>query len=208
MEIYAFGSMVRGEIDRFSDVDLLILKDIKEDIPKIDKEQFSIYTYQRISQLWEEGNPFSWHLFIESKCLFSANHTPFLTTLGEPTRYSNLLNDLKKFQQLFLDSKFSIEVEKHSVDFDLSMIFLAIRNFASCFSLGFLSKNEFSRDAALKIGQYSIEINPTIYNRLRESRILATRGIGERILEDELMTIINEFYTIENWFNELLKLVK
>ncbi|HFK5599129.1 TPA: nucleotidyltransferase domain-containing protein, partial [Elizabethkingia anophelis] len=62
MEIYAFGSVVRGDIDKFSDIDLLILKDINEELPEINKEQFSIYTYQRISELWKEGNPFSWHL--------------------------------------------------------------------------------------------------------------------------------------------------
>jgi predicted nucleotidyltransferase len=208
MEIYAFGSIVRGEIDEFSDVDLLILKDLGEEIPKIDKECFSIYTYQRISQLWEEGNPFSWHLFLESKCLFSKNRIPFLKSLGKPKPYINLLNDLNKFHQLFLDSKFSIESNQNSVDFDLSMIFLAIRNFASCFSLGFLKIEEFSRDSTLKIGQYSIQINLKTYNRLKESRILATRGIGERITEEELKAIMIEFDKIENWFNELLKLVK
>jgi Nucleotidyltransferase domain len=208
MAIYAFGSIVRGEIDEFSDVDLLIIKDLGEEIPKIDRERFSIYTYQRISQLWEEGNPFSWHLFSESKCLFSKNSIPFLKSLGKPNPYINILNDLHKFYQLFLDSKLSLESNHNSVDFDLSMIFLAIRNFASCFSLGFLKIKEFSRDTALKIGQYSIQINLTTYNRLRESRILATRGIGERITEEELKTIMFEFYSIENWFNELLKLVK
>lgn len=208
MEIYAFGSIVRGEIDEFSDVDLLILKDLEEKIPEIDKEKFSIYTFQRITQLWEEGNPFSWHLFLESKCLFSNNNIPFLKSLGKPKPYVNLLNDLNKFQQLFLDSKFSIESNQNSVDFDLSMIFLAIRNFASCFSLGFLKIEEFSRDTALKIGQYSIQINLTTYNKLKEARILATRGVGERITEDDLKVIMIEFHIIEKWFNDLLKLAK
>lgn len=208
MEIYGFGSIVRGEIDKFSDIDLLILKDIEEDISNIDKEYFSIYTYQRIEELWEEGNPFSWHLFIESKCLYSTSSIPFLKTLGEPNNYNNLLPDLFKFYQLFIDSKISIEIERHSVDFDLSMIFLAIRNFSSCFSLGFLKKNEFSRDVALKIGAYSINLNPKIYNRLRESRILATRGIGKSITENELKLVQNEFQTINSWFIKLLNLTK
>lgn len=208
MEIYAFGSIVRGEIDEFSDIDLLILKDLGEKIPEIDKERFSIYTFQRMGQLWEEGNPFSWHLFSESKCLFSEKSIPFLKSLGKPKPYSNLSNDLDKFHKLFLDSKLSIESNNNSVDFDLSMIFLAIRNFASCFSLGFLRTEEFSRDTALKIGQYSIQIDLTTYNRLKASRILATRGIGERITEKELKEITIEFSTIEKWFNVLLKLAK
>lgn len=208
MEIYAFGSIVRGEIDEYSDVDLLVIKDLKEKIPEIDKERFSIYTFERLSQLWEEGNPFSWHLYSESKCLYSENSIPFLKSLGKPNPYINHLNDLNKFHKLFLDSKLSIESNSYSLDFDLSMIFLAIRNFASCFSLGFLKIEEFSRDTALKIGEYSIQINITTYNRLKASRILASRGIGDRVTENELKEIMNEFSTIEKWFNELLKLVK
>ncbi|MBE0393341.1 nucleotidyltransferase domain-containing protein [Flavobacterium sp. PL002] len=208
MEIYAFGSIVRGEIDKFSDVDLLILKDVEEKIQEIDKEQYSIYTYGRISELWKEGNPFSWHLFIQSKCIFSKNDIPFLSSLGEPKPYNNIKDDLDKFTQLFYESKNSINSDSHSVDFDLSMIFLAIRNFASCFSLGFLKKNEFSRDSALNIEEYSIQINHFVYNRLRESRLLATRGIGEKISEIELEIIINEFEKIENWFNKLIKHTK
>lgn len=90
MEIYAFGSVVRGDIDKFSDIDLLILKDINEELPEINKEQFSIYTYQRISELWKEGNPFSWHLYIESKCIYTNNKSSFLKSLGSPSTYNNL----------------------------------------------------------------------------------------------------------------------
>lgn len=208
MEIYAFGSITRGEIDNSSDVDLLILKDISEEILDFDKEQFSIYTYQRILELWKEGNPFSWHLHIESKCIYSNNQHPYLESLGQPNEYNNLINDLKKFNKLFIDSKKSIEQNDYSNDFDLSMIFLSIRNFASCFSLGYLKKYEFSRDSALKIGSYSIQINEKTYNRLRQARLLATRGIGEKISKDELENIVADFPEIEKWFNKILILNK
>lgn len=208
MEIYAFGSVVRGEIDKYSDIDLLILKDNDEIIKDIDKEQFSIYTYKRISQLWNEGNPFSWHLFIESKCIFSSNEIPFLKSLGKPKKYNNTKNDLDKFYRLFTTSRTSILEESYSIDFDLSMIFLSIRNFASCFALGHLNKFEFSRDSALNIGLYSIEINESIYNKLKYSRLLATRGIGSQIPKDELKIITNEFPKIEIWFEKLLNIIK
>lgn len=208
MEIYAFGSVVRGEIDEFSDIDLLMIKEINEPIPKIDKEQFSIYSYQRISKLWKEGNPFSWHLFIESRCIFTSNKISFIETLGEPNKYSNMLADLNKFYNLFIDSKKSILSNNYSIDFDLSMIFLAIRNFASCFSLGYLNKYEFSRYSAKNIGSHSIQIIDSIYNKLEQSRLLATRGFGNVISKNELEIIIEEFPEIDNWFNELLTLTK
>jgi hypothetical protein len=208
MEIYAFGSIVRGEIDQFSDVDILVLKHYLEKISVLDKDGYSIYSFERIGQLWEEGNPFAWHLFSESKCLFSENSIPHLLSLGKPKPYSNLINDLNKFYKLYLDSIQSLESNNNSIDFDLSMVFLAIRNFASCFSLGFLRIQEFSRDTALKIDNYSIQIDLKVYERLKASRILATRGIGEIITEKELNELKKEFNVIEKWFTSLIKLVK
>ncbi|KAA9332775.1 nucleotidyltransferase domain-containing protein [Adhaeribacter soli] len=208
MEIYAFGSVVRGEIDEFSDVDLLILKEKGEIVKNIDKEQFSIYSYNRITELWNEGNPFSWHLFVESKCIFSTNETPFLQSIGKPNKYNNVKHDLDKFYNLFKTSRTSMLEENYSIDFDLSMIFLSIRNFASCFALGHLNKFVFSRDSALNIGSYSIEIKDQVYNQLKHSRLLATRGIGKQIPKDELKIIINELPKIEQWFWKLLNLSK
>lgn len=206
MEFYAFGSLVRGQIDISSDIDLLILKKLGEKLPDVDKEKFSIYSYERISELWEEGNPFAWHLFIESKCVYTEEKVPFLSSLGRPGEYKDLLIDLNKFYTLFLESRKSIIENPHSIDFDFSMIFLAIRNFASCFSLGVLKQCEFSRDSALKIGEYSIHISNATYSRLRQSRLLSTRGIGELITENEATMVASEFSMIENWFNKLLSI--
>lgn len=204
MEIYAFGSIVRGQLDKYSDIDLLILKSYDEDINYIDKEQYSVYTFNRILEIWKEGNPFAWHLYKESKCIYTRENIPFISSLGEPNLYKNVNNDLQKFYSLFLESKKSIEENKYSKDFDLSMIFLAIRNFASCFALGYLKRFEFSRDTALKLDEYSLFINEHTYNKLRDSRILSTRGIGERITEEEIESIFKELDKVENWFNKLI----
>lgn len=208
MEIYAFGSISRGEIDELSDIDLLIIKNKGEVLENIDKEQFSIYTYERINEIWKEGNPFAWHLFSESKCIFSKDQNPFIKTLGKPNKYNNLKNDLDKFYNLFQTSKNSILTQGHSVDFDLSMIFLSIRNFASYFALGCLNKLEFSRNSALKIDTFSIDINQYVYKKLMDSRILSTRGLGNNISSDDLNIIISELPKIELWFSKLLKFLK
>lgn len=208
MEIYAFGSVIRGEIDGLSDVDMLILKDNDEVLKNINKEQFSVYTFDRISEIWSEGNPFSWHLFVESKCIFSSNKVPFIQSLGKPSKYINVNNDLDKFYHLFQTSKSSILNESYSIDFDLSMIFLSIRNFASCFALGYLNKFEFSRNSAIKIDSFSIDLNDFVYKKLMDARILSTRGIGNQITKDDLNMIINEFPKIDDWFSKLLNFSK
>lgn len=207
MEIYAFGSVTRGEIDKFSDVDLLILKNYNEKLPDVNKDQYSIYTNDRMAELWTEGNPFAWHLYTESKCIFTSQKVSFIELLGRPNQYRNLKNDLYRFHKLFQDSKASINESIYSVDFDLSMIFLAIRNFASCFALGHLNICEFSRDSAIKINEYSIEINERIYSKLKQARLLATRGIGEMVSHESLKEICFEFSEIEKWFNKILNVI-
>jgi len=204
MEIYAFGSIVRGEIDIYSDIDILVLKGSDEVLKDLDKEQYSIYTFQRLERLWKEGNPFAWHLYVESKCLYSTNEKSFISLLGEPNPYTSLKSDLKKFHDLFLESKDSILRNEFSIDFDLSMIFLSIRNFASCFALGYLKMYEFSRDSALKINEYSLQIDSEVYERLKQSRLLSTRGVGEAVTDFSLIKISSELDNIETWFNRIL----
>jgi len=92
MYIYIFGSICRGEIDMYSDTDLLLISNGLH-LDFIDK--YSIYSPKRIRELWEEGNPFAWHLHTESRLVFSPNGINFLENLGTPNKYSNVNLDLE-----------------------------------------------------------------------------------------------------------------
>ena len=76
MHVYAFGSLCRGEIRPDSDIDLLAIVDGYDS--RFDQNVFSIYSYTRLAELWNEGNPFGWHLFLESRLIFSADGSDFL----------------------------------------------------------------------------------------------------------------------------------
>lgn len=204
MEIYAFGSICRGEIDNKSDIDLLLIKKKEEKLPEFDLDKFSIYNRNRIKEIWEEGNPFSWHLFSESKLIFSNNEENLMQDLGKPKAYKNLENDLNKFADLYKTSKEHLLNSSNSTDFELSMIFLAIRNFATCYSLGKLEQLNFSRRSALNLGEDSIHIPKSVFELLEKSRILSTRGLGKIVAQKELSQIISKLYLIDNWFINLL----
>jgi hypothetical protein len=79
------------------------------------------------------------------------------------------------------------------------MVFLAIRNFASCFSLGALPKPDFSRHSALRIGVHSLSIPNNAYTILERSRILSTRGVGEPIADEEAHIAFKELSRVESW---------
>lgn len=106
MHIYAFGSLCRGEIDHQSDIDLLALVDGTD--KRFDPSAFSIYTYKRIKMLWEDGNPFAWHLAVESRMLYSSNGADFIKSLGEPSKYRNCKSDCLKFYHLYCKAIASI----------------------------------------------------------------------------------------------------
>jgi predicted nucleotidyltransferase len=206
MYIYLFGSLCRGEIDEFSDVDLLAIIGANENInTQLDTQKFSIYKEKRMMELWKEGNPFAWHLFQESKLIHSDNNEDIRRTSGKPNSYTNLESDLKKFSTLFYDSIKSINNSEHSDTFDLSMLFLSIRNFASCYSLGALNEFNFSRKSALKLKTDKLKISDESFSILERARILSTRGSGKLITDIEKNIVLKEIDTISDWFQLILK---
>jgi hypothetical protein len=206
MQIYAFGSICRGDVGPDSDIDLLVIVDGFDD--RFDPSAYSIYSRQRIQEIWVEGNPFAWHLSLESRLLYSSDGTDLLGELGRPTRYRACARDCKKFQTLFFDARSSIVCGRTANVFDLSMIFLAVRNFATCFSLGFLDRPDFSRHAAIRIGASSLAITKDAYRILERARILSTRGKGIAITENEVGIAVQQFPTIDEWMFHLLAQLK
>ncbi|MEG3617285.1 nucleotidyltransferase domain-containing protein [Magnetovibrio sp. PR-2] len=203
MHIYAFGSVCRGDIDPSSDVDLLALVDGHDD--RFDQFTYSIYSYERIKELWGEGNPFAWHLSLESKLIFASDENDFLGQLGEPAPYLDGHNECKKFYDIFKQAVASFSTSDASRIFDLSSVFLAIRNFATCYSLSQGNAVTFSRNSALELGTSSLSVDQDIYDILKRSQILCTRAYGVILSEEEMSFTQQAFPAIEDWMLKLLK---
>lgn len=206
MHIYAFGSICRGEIDKYSDIDLLAITDGFD--ARFNPNNFSIYSYSRITSLWKEGNPFAWHLHTEAKLIYSNNGSDIIKELGKPEVYSNYINDCRKFYHLYLDAHSSISNQCESWIFELSTIFLSIRNFATCYLLGTKNICDFSRNSAKHIKYKPLTISVTSFQILERCRVLSTRGVGKNITKEELITTIKELINIKKWMEELLNEVK
>lgn len=198
--LYAFGSICRGEIDESSDVDLLAC--ISKQDAGIDSKRFSIYTYERISELWLEGNPFAWHLHLESKLLYASDGKDFLSNLGCPSEYSKSIYDCEKFRSLFLESSASFLSSNNSTTFHISCMFLAARNFATCYSLG-AGTPVFSRYAPVLIKD-SLEIAGEDFNAYIRARILSTRGYGQALSNTDIERVKNTAHLIVEWMDSLL----
>jgi hypothetical protein len=203
MHIYAFGSVCRGDVTPESDVDLLAIVDAQD--ARFSPDEYSIYSYSRLVQIWRAGNPFAWHLSTEARLLYSSNGVDVLFEMGEPSRYTNCVADCQKFYALFCDAVVSITSQSETEIYDLSVVFLAARNFATCFSLGHLEAPDFSRHSARRLGRHSLTISPEQYDVFERSRILSTRGTGASIGRCEIVMAVEALAEIESWMRCLLE---
>jgi hypothetical protein len=185
-----------------SDIDLLAIVDGYD--PRFDADIYSIYSYKRIQEIWKEGNPFAWHLSLEAKILYTSDKSDIISSLGSPEIYQNCVRDCGKFFSLFREARISLENNSISKVFDLSTVFLSIRNIATCFSLGVLKQPDFSRHSALHLGDHSLKIPPQPYEVLERSRILCTRGHGSKITPDEAEIAFAQFPQTEQWMARLV----
>jgi hypothetical protein len=206
LHIYAFGSLSRGDFDLASDIDLLAAVDGYD--CRVDQNRFSIYSHRRLQEVWNEGNPFAWHLSLESKLIFAEDGKDFLLSLGKPNPYRDCARDCRRFFQLFEEASASLCNNKATAVFDLSTIFLSIRNFASCYSLGVRKKPHFGRHSALSLDDESVPLNPQSYHILERARMLSTRGSGAGISEHEAMEVMAYLDIIKTWMVKLLERAK
>jgi hypothetical protein len=206
MHVYAFGSVCRGQIDSLSDIDMLAIVNGRDD--RFNPNDYSIYSYARISELWKQGNPFAWHLYLESKLIYASDDTDFIRDIGNPTPYKNGYVDCLKFYEIFLSAKESIDESNLCEIFDLSSVFLGIRNFATCYSLHSGLKPDFSRNAARNLGNASVPIDESIYENLEKARVLCTRGLGELLTPTEIFSAKRALGEIESWMSKIIQIIE
>lgn len=197
--LYAFGSICRGEIDASSDIDLLAC--LSTQAAGIDRKRFSVYSHDRIRELWLSGNPFAWHLHLESRLLYSSDGLDFLIDLGRPGTYLDTASDCEKFRRLFSESLAAIKEATNSPIFNISCMFLATRNFATCFSLG-QGTPTFSRYSPLQIKR-RLPIAKDDFEIYARARILSTRGIGQPLSSQDINRAEANASVITEWMREL-----
>jgi len=197
---YAFGSICRGEVDKSSDVDLLAC--VSSPNSDIDTARFSVYQHDRLMQLWAEGNPFAWHLHLESRLLFASDGADFIGSLGAPANYRAGAADCEKFADLFRESFKSLSETRVSATFNLSCMFLATRNFATCFSL-WQGQPVFSRRSPLMISP-SLNVDAAAFDVLSRARVLSTRGYGNPLTDADVMLAMEAAPAIQAWIASLL----
>lgn len=200
LHIYVFGSICRGEMSPGSDVDLLAITTGAGN--QLSRSIFSIYSHSKVQRIWDEGNPFAWHLHLESKLVYSEDGNDFIQSLGAPARYVKAISDCERFLAIFRQARSSAETDRSTIVFDLSAAFLGLRNFCSCYLLG-LGSPDFSRGVALRLMADTPPVDLAHYRTLERARLLSTRGHGAPLTAVEHERALQALPSLENWMAEL-----
>ncbi len=203
MHIYAFGSVCRGEVLPGSDVDLLAVAKGRDD--RFDPSKYSVYSPDRLRELWDQGNPFAWHLWTEARLLFAADGEDLLRAFGRPAPYSRAVEDCEKFHEIFRAAWSSLRDGPKCTVFDLSTVFLSIRNLATCFALGVEGRALFGRHSARSLGTRSIALPDSTYGVFERARLLCTRGYGPVLTQDEVGQACTMLETVDRWMCTLVQ---
>ena len=203
--IYAFGSVCRGEVTPESDIDLLAIT--QEQDQRFNPDQYSIYSHARLAEIWDEGSPFAWHLSLEAKLIYSTDGSDYLQELGVPAAYHSAAEDCQKFFTLFKDSAYELRSGTNSLVFELSTVFLAMRNFATCYLLG-VGIPDFSRHSILRFQASNLVVSKDVFAILERARLICTRGVGDTLSQKEVGLVTIELEAIENWMRSLLMSVQ
>ena len=137
--VYMFGSLVRGDHDHYSDLDLLaVVQDGGGKLPELSVTQhvpaeyldrepsISWYGKNRLAQMFNNGELFAWHLHNETSPLFERE--PVISAMGMPSRYTGAVEDVASFQKVLADIPESVKQAPENAIYELGLIYVCLRN--------------------------------------------------------------------------------
>ena len=145
-EIYIFGSTVRGESAIDSDIDVLAIPSDGETASSY-PPTWSVYSRDTLADYFAQGRLFAWHLYLESRVVFSASDRPWLQSIGAPAEYTTAKTDIETLGGLLRRSVSEIKKGTPSLVYEMGLIYTAVRDIAMSASWKLMGKPCFSRRA-------------------------------------------------------------
>jgi hypothetical protein len=173
-DIFIFGSLVRGEVSRTSDSDVLVIP-----VGGAHRDAYpagwSVYQRGTIKSYFDEGRLFAWHLHLESRCVFSAGSENWLQIIGAPASYRAAKEDVLSLTELLADSLDALRNGSNSEIYELGICYTALRDIAMSASWQLMGRPSFSRDAPFML-PISVPLSKDAYAQAMGARHYSTRG--------------------------------
>lgn len=182
-----FGSLARGDNDKYSDMDVLIvienesnqhekIKNLARKMGVNHDADISIYTKKRISNMFESGHLFAWHIYLESVSYFKKNKDPWFSCLKQPSPYLEYKADTEQFLNILDDSFHALTYGSNHI-FEAGIVHMALRNIGMIQSYVHSRVPNFSRYSIMQLpSTISPPISIESYELLLNCRRASKRG--------------------------------
>jgi predicted nucleotidyltransferase len=207
-EIYIFGSITRGEVTSTSDTDILVIP-LQNQTKKEYPSSWSYYTEETLQKMHKDGRLFSWHLFLDSKCIYTPREIPLFVEMDAPNSYDTMHEDIKDLKGLLEQSLMYLHDNTSNIIFEIGVIHTCLRDIAMSASW-FLSDRPCFSIYAPYIISIPLPLNKDVYKKAISARHNSTRGINnhsnwEVVAEEILSAPINKWVKeIEESMNEFI----
>ncbi len=188
--VYLFGSFARNDGDVVSDVDLLaIVEDGQGTVPAGDvlecvplalrgrEPSISWYGKSRISQMFEMGELFAWHLHKEAKFLHGRENV--IAMLGEPSTYGTAAADVSSFREIAVGVDEELLTQPQNSLYELGLVYVCLRNASMAASAALCGQPDFSRRSPYNLGSSvpACPLSAEEYDTAMRARMAGQRGI-------------------------------
>lgn len=214
LNVSLFGSAVRGDCDESSDIDVLVVvkdgsgKANEDEISSVIKAEIgkepsiSWYGKNRLTEMFNEGHLFSWHLHLESAgmCGFESLSKSF----DAPQQYRMAYKDISDLIDLAETIIDEVTRRPNNSVYELGIAYVCARNIAMSASWHFCAAPDFSRSSPFNIAVVTFPISLEAYRRAMASRHAGQRGrpCPASVSSDE---VIDFCLRMKPWYQAILE---
>lgn len=192
ISLRVFGSIVRGDADSGSDLDVIAvlhtkeadtdLHDLRVNIQSFfdRKASISFYGQKRLSEMYAAGHLFAWHLFLESRSVVSSLEPDEIARLGRPADYNAAREDVRSLIEILTTIPASLSKSAKNATYEAGVMFVCLRNIALSASWFSDRGLDFTRYSALNLESHTgvrFPISKAEFDLLIQSRLCSQRGL-------------------------------
>lgn len=201
-DIYAFGSVVSGEFDEGSDTDILAIES------PFDENRYpsdwSVYSRDRIKELYSRGTLFAWHLHLEAVPIFSSASGGFLESIDPPAPYSEAKQEIQLLLTIAKTALAELASDTPSSIYELGILGVAIRDIGMAASHILNGNFCFSKFAPFLLRSAALPMNRDDYFFLIKCRRATTRGYHVNYDDERCRKIMETSPSIFEWGDKVL----
>lgn len=172
-EFYVFGSVCRGEPDRGSDVDILVVEDNAARRAQLPRH-WSVYSRRRLRALYSRGTLFAWHLHLEAVQLWPQGSPGFLKRIDPPRKYTGAAREASGLLKIMQSACDELRRGTKSPVYEFGLLALAARDLAMAAAPSLDGRFNFSRHAPLQ-GDTAFPLSKRAFDYLLACRRASTR---------------------------------